>query len=59
MAERIGNVVYWFCCIVAAICFAFGFSVWFLNFTEGTEAYSLLAVSFYGRVSLAELSATF
>jgi hypothetical protein len=46
MAERIGNIVYWFCCFVAAICFASGVSVWFLNFREGTEAYSLLAVSF-------------
>jgi hypothetical protein len=46
MAERIGNIVYRFCCFVAAICFAGGVSVWFLNFREGTEAYSLLAVSF-------------
>ena len=46
MAERIGNIVYWFCCFVAAICFASGVSVWFLNFREGTDAYSLLAVSF-------------
>ena len=46
MAERIGNIVYWFCCFVAAICFASGVSVWFLNFREGTEAYSLLAVAF-------------
>ena len=46
MAERIGNIVYWFCCIVAAVSLAIGVSVWFLNFREGTEAYSLLAVSF-------------
>jgi hypothetical protein len=46
MAERIGNIVYWFCCVVAAISLAIGVSVWFLNFREGTTAYSLLAVSF-------------
>jgi hypothetical protein len=46
MAERIGNIVYRFCCFVAAIWFAGGVSVWFLNFRERTEAYSLLAVSF-------------
>jgi hypothetical protein len=45
MAERIGNIVYWFCSIVAAISLAIGISVWFLNFREGTEAYSILAVS--------------
>ena len=46
MAERIANIVYWFCCIVAAISLAIGISVWLLNFREGTTAYSLLAVSF-------------
>ena len=45
MAERIGNIVYWFCCVVAAISLAVGGSVWFMNFREGTTAYSLLAVS--------------
>ncbi len=35
MAERFENIVDWFCCLVAAICFAFGVSVWFLNFREG------------------------
>jgi hypothetical protein len=46
MAERIANIVYWFCSIVAAITLALGISVWFLNFRAGNEAYSLLAVSF-------------
>jgi hypothetical protein len=46
MAERIANIVYWFCCIVAAISVAIGISIWFLNFKQGTTAYSLLAVSF-------------
>jgi hypothetical protein len=46
MAERIANIVYWFCCIVAAISLAIGISVWFLNFREGTALYSFLALSF-------------
>jgi hypothetical protein len=46
MAERVANIVYWLCCIVAATSLAIGISVWFLNFREGAEAYSLLAVSF-------------
>jgi hypothetical protein len=46
MAERIANIVYWFCCIVAAIILAIGISVWFLNFREGTGLYSFLALSF-------------
>jgi hypothetical protein len=46
MAERIGIIVYWFCCIVAAISLAIGISVWFLNFREGTGLYSFLALSF-------------
>jgi hypothetical protein len=46
MAERIANIVYWFCSIVAAMTLALGISVWFLNFRQGTTAYSLLAISF-------------
>jgi hypothetical protein len=46
MAERTANIVYWFCCVVAAISVAIGISVWFLNFRQGTTMYSLLAVSF-------------
>jgi hypothetical protein len=45
MVERIANTVYWFCCIVAAISLAIGISIGFLNFREGTTAYSFLAVS--------------
>jgi hypothetical protein len=52
MAESIGNIVYWFCCVVAAVCFALGVSVWYLNFREGTTAYSLLAVSFVVALSV-------
>jgi hypothetical protein len=46
MVERIANIVYWFCCIVAAISLAIGISVWLLNFREGTGLYSFLALSF-------------
>jgi hypothetical protein len=46
MAERIANIVYWFCSIVSAMTLALGISVWFLNFRQGTTAYSLLAISF-------------
>ena len=46
MAARIGNVIYWFCSAVAALCFAIAFSVWLVNFREMPEGYLLLAVSF-------------
>jgi hypothetical protein len=52
MAEWVGNIVYWFCCVAAAISLALGVSVWFLNFREGTTAYSLLAVSFVVALSV-------